>query len=157
MFACLPAGASLKRHRDPYAGSYRYHLGLQTPNSDDCYILVDGNRHAWYDGKDVLFDETFIHEAHNKTEHQRIIFFADVHRPMCSKWIDNLNHWVSDHIIKASSSSNDEGEEVGVLNKAFEKLYSIRTVSRKLKHWNKPIYSGLKYTLFFAVLYYIFF
>jgi aspartyl/asparaginyl beta-hydroxylase (cupin superfamily) len=32
MFAELPPGSKLVRHRDPYAGSYRYHLGLDTPN-----------------------------------------------------------------------------------------------------------------------------
>ena len=31
MFAMLPPGAHLVRHRDPYAGSLRYHLGLSTP------------------------------------------------------------------------------------------------------------------------------
>ena len=157
MFACLPAGAVLTQHRDPYAGAYRYHLGLQTPNSDDCYILIDGRRHVWHDGEDVLFDETFIHEAHNDTDQQRIIFFADVHRAMRYKWVDNLNHWVSDHIIKGASSSNDASEEVGLLNKAFEKLYSIRTFSRKIKHWNRTFYYALKYTLFFGAIYLIFF
>ena len=96
MFACLPAGAMLNKHRDPYAGSLRYHLGLVTPNSDDCYILVDGQKHSWRDGEDVLFDETFIHEAYNKTDQPRIIFFADVHRPMRIKLVDKFNHWVSD-------------------------------------------------------------
>ncbi len=31
MFASLPPGGRLVRHRDPYAGSLRYHLGLKTP------------------------------------------------------------------------------------------------------------------------------
>ncbi|MCG1040603.1 aspartyl/asparaginyl beta-hydroxylase domain-containing protein [Mycetohabitans sp. B7] len=31
MFAQLPPGISLVRHRAPYAGSIRYHLGLITP------------------------------------------------------------------------------------------------------------------------------
>ena len=34
MFAELPPGSHLGKHRDPYAGSVRYHLGLQTPNDD---------------------------------------------------------------------------------------------------------------------------
>lgn len=42
MFAMLPPGARLVTHRDPYAGSLRYHLGLDTPNDDDCFIEVDG-------------------------------------------------------------------------------------------------------------------
>ncbi len=157
MFASLPPGATLKPHRDPYAGSLRYHLGLVTPNDDDCYIDVDGQNHSWRDGKDVLFDETFIHEAHNKTDKPRIIFFADVHRPMRYKIIDRINHWISDHIIKASSSRNDETDKVGVLNRMFEKVYGIRTVSRRIKKWNRKFYYGLKYSLFFGLIYLIFF
>ena len=33
MFALLPPGSKLNPHRDPFAGSLRYHLGLITPNS----------------------------------------------------------------------------------------------------------------------------
>ncbi|MGB1271137.1 MAG: aspartyl/asparaginyl beta-hydroxylase domain-containing protein, partial [Endozoicomonas sp.] len=36
MFAMLSPDSRLVRHRDPYAGSLRYHLGLITPNSDQC-------------------------------------------------------------------------------------------------------------------------
>lgn len=42
MFTLLPPGSRLGAHRDPFAGSLRYHLGLITPNSPDCYIVVDG-------------------------------------------------------------------------------------------------------------------
>ncbi|MDQ8035257.1 MAG: aspartyl/asparaginyl beta-hydroxylase domain-containing protein, partial [Bordetella sp.] len=34
MFAELPPGGKLNAHRDPFAGSLRYHLGLVTPNDD---------------------------------------------------------------------------------------------------------------------------
>ncbi len=50
MFAELPPGAYLGKHRDPYAGSVRYHLGLSTPNDDRCFIEVDRQRHSWRDG-----------------------------------------------------------------------------------------------------------
>ena len=157
MFASLPPGASLKQHRDPYAGSLRYHLGLITPNSDDCYILVDGERHAWRDGEDVLFDETFIHEAHNQTDQQRIILFADIHRPMKFKIIDRLNHWVSDNLLKASSTQNNETEKIGFLNRGFEKAYSLRIASRRIKKWNRTVYYSLKYSLFIGMIYVVFF
>jgi len=157
MFASLPAGGSLNAHRDPFAGSLRYHLGLLTPNSDDCYILVDGQRHSWRDGKDVLFDETYIHEAHNNTDENRIILFCDVERPMRNQWVRRFNSWVSDNIIKASATQNEETESVGGLNKVFEKVYGIRTYSRRLKKWNKPVYKTLKYSLFALLVYIIFF
>ncbi len=61
MFAMLPPGGKLGAHRDPFAGSLRYHLGLVTPNSDKCQILVDGVPCVWRDGEAFMFDETFIH------------------------------------------------------------------------------------------------
>ena len=42
LFALLPPGGKLGSHRDPFAGSLRYHLGLVTPNSNKCHIVVDG-------------------------------------------------------------------------------------------------------------------
>lgn len=77
MFTALPPGSRLPRHRDPYAGSLRFHMGLITPNSPDCYINVDGQDYYWRDGEAVVFDETFIHYAENKTEQNRIILFCD--------------------------------------------------------------------------------
>ncbi len=157
MFASLPPEGLLTPHRDPFAGSLRYHLGLSTPNSDDCYILVDGEKHSWRDGADVLFDETFIHEAHNNTEKNRIILFCDVTRPMKFSLIDKFNSFMSSTLMKATATRNDEGDPVGLINRMFEKLYSIRLVSRKIKRWNKPFYKTLKYTLFLAMVYFIFF
>jgi beta-hydroxylase len=41
MFASLPPGGRLVQHRDPYAGSLRYHLGLQVPQSPgECRIFI---------------------------------------------------------------------------------------------------------------------
>ncbi|MGY4178276.1 beta-hydroxylase [Bradyrhizobium sp. USDA 4518] len=82
MFAMLPPGGKLGAHRDPFAGSLRYHLGLVTPNSNQCRILVDGVECVWRDGEAFMFDETFIHSAENKTDVNRIILFCDVERPM---------------------------------------------------------------------------
>jgi len=157
MFASLPPGATLVPHRDPFAGSLRYHLGLETPNHDDCYILVDGQRYSWRDGEDVLFDETFIHEAHNKTDKNRIILFCDVSRPMKLGFINRFNSFVSATLIKASATGNDEGDSVGAINKIFEKVYSVRVISRRIKRWNKPFYKTLKYSLFLGLIYLIFF
>jgi len=156
MFASLPPGAVLRPHRDPYAGSLRYHLGLITPNSDNCYIKVDDKRSAWKDGEHILFDETFLHEAHNETDQQRIILFADVHRPMRYQIIDKFNHWVSDHIIKISTSQNDETEQVGFLNNFLKYGLSIRNYSKVIKKWNRNIYYSLKYMLFFGLIYLLF-
>jgi beta-hydroxylase len=152
MFASLPPGAKLGAHRDPFAGSLRYHLGLITPNSDKCRILVDGVECVWRDGQALMFDETFIHSAENATDHTRIILFCDVERPMKYGFLTAINRFVSKHIVKASATQNVDGEHVGVLNKVFAWLYEIHLAGRRIKQWNRKVYYALKYTLTLAVL-----
>jgi beta-hydroxylase len=147
MFAVLPPGGKLGAHRDPFAGSLRYHLGLVTPNSNKCRILVDGVECVWRDGEAFMFDETFIHSAENETDVNRIILFCDVERPMKYAFMTAINRWVSRHIVKASATQNVDGERVGVLNKVFGKLYEIHLAGRKIKDFNRTVYYTLKYSL----------
>jgi beta-hydroxylase len=156
MFVVLPAGSRLPGHRDPYAGSLRYHLGLDTPNSEDCFIDVDGQEYYWKDGDDVLFDETYLHHARNNTEKDRLIFFCDIKRPMKNKlgmWLNDFFGWF---ILAAAKSPNDSDDGTGNINKAFKYLYQIRVVGKKLKEYNKNLYYVVKYTLFAGIIYLIF-
>jgi aspartyl/asparaginyl beta-hydroxylase len=80
-----------QRPPDPFASSLRYHLGLVTPNSEACRIFVDGESYSWRDGEAVMFDETFIHRAENKTDVTRVILFCDIERPLSSRIMTRLN------------------------------------------------------------------
>ena len=157
MFASLPPDARLSAHRDPYAGSLRYHLGLKTPNSDACMITIDGQPYSWRDGEDILFDETYIHSAENGTSDQRIILFCDIHRPLKIKILDTFSRFVSKKVIKASATQNEEGEQIGFLNLIFGQFYKLRLIAKKIKKWNRPVYKSLKFILFFLLIYSIFF
>jgi len=121
MFALLPPGSKLNPHRDPFAGSLRYHLGLITPNSPDCRIFVDGEEHAWGDGKDVVFDETYVHWAENRTGQTRVILFADVERPLRTRWMNAINQRVGAFMGKITASPNTDGatEKTGFVNRLF--------------------------------------
>ncbi|MGN6573350.1 MAG: aspartyl/asparaginyl beta-hydroxylase domain-containing protein [Pseudolabrys sp.] len=152
MFTVLPAGARLGGHRDPFAGSLRYHLGLVTPNSEDCRIVVDGVTCSYYDGKGFVFDETFIHWAENRTDTDRIIFFCDVERPMNNGVMRRINHAVNTHVVKISQSPNVEGEKVGGLNVVFSYLFELHDLSRKMKNWNRTAYYATKYTVMAALI-----
>jgi beta-hydroxylase len=156
MFASLPPGARLVRHRDPYAGSLRYHLGLITPNSDQCYIVVDGQRYFWRDGEAVMFDETYIHYAENTTQMQRVILFCDVERPLKSRMVTAVNRWFARNVMKASATQNVEGESIGVLNRMFGGFYQIRTRAKQLKAWSRTTYYVLKWALLGGLFYLVF-
>ena len=157
MFAMLPPGGKLVEHRDPFAGSIRYHLGLSTPNSDDCRIYVDNQPYSWRDGEVVLFDETFVHHAENYSDKNRIVLFADVERPLNNPIARLFNKLFSRVVVAASATRNMPGDKLGFLNRVFGVLYQIRKVGKKLKAWHKPTYYVVKFTLFGALLYWLFF
>ena len=82
MFSVLNPGAHIKLHNGPYKGMLRYHLGLKTPNDDDCFICIGGHRYSWRDGEGILFDDTRKHYVRNDTNETRIVLFCDIERPM---------------------------------------------------------------------------
>ena len=157
MFASLPPGSRLVRHRDPYAGSLRYHLGLVTPNSPACYIEVDGQRYHWKDGEAVMFDETYIHHAENTTDHQRVILFCDVERPLYLAPLRWFNRMFARVVMTASATQNVEGEPVGALNKFFFHFYKLRASAKELKAKNRTVYYVGKWALILGVLFAIFY
>lgn len=156
MFAVLPAGSQLLQHRDPYAGSLRYHLGLITPNSDLCSITVDGIRYSWRDGQDVLFDETYIHHAENKTDKDRLILFCDVERPVKTIVGRAWNHFFGWFVMAAAASPNMGTDKTGNINKIFKYVYSIRLVGKRLKAYNERLYYAVKYALLLLIVYALF-
>lgn len=152
MFAELPPGGHLRKHRDPYAGSLRYHLGLVTPGDDACYIEVDGRRYSWRDGEAVVFDETFIHRAENATQHDRIILFCDIERPMKYRWATALNRFVARRFIASAASPNMAGDRTGALNRAFGAFYKVRLYAKHVRKTRKTLYYTIKFTLIALIL-----
>ncbi|HKB84496.1 MAG TPA: aspartyl/asparaginyl beta-hydroxylase domain-containing protein [Burkholderiales bacterium] len=156
MFALLPPGGRLVAHRDPYAGSLRYHLGLVTPNADTCRIFIDGEPYFWKDGEDMLFDETYIHYAENKSDVTRLILFCDVERPMTVGLIARFNRFMANTLVRASKTQNVEGEPVGILNRAFGYFYRVRLVGKRLKARNRFAYYAVKFAMLGGLFYWIF-
>jgi len=152
MFAELPPGGQLNRHRDPFAGSMRYHLGLATPNDDRCFIEVDGQRYSWRDGQGVIFDETYIHWARNESESDRIILFCDIERPMRYRWAQAINRFLGRTMMTAASSPNETGDHLGGVNKVFRISWLMGQYRRRFKAWNRNAYHVTKGALIIAAL-----
>ncbi len=156
MFALLPPGGKLNPHRDPFGGSLRYHLGLVTPNSELCRIFVDGQPYYWRDGHDIVFDETYVHSAENKTDVTRIILFCDIERPVRTPVMRAINHFVSRHIGRATATQNVEGERVGAVNRVFAFFKQIDEARKWLKNANRTLYRLSKVALAGLFLYWLF-
>ncbi len=156
MFALLPPGSRLGAHRDPFAGSLRYHLGLVTPNAQSCQIVVDGEPYFWRDGEAVMFDETFIHTAENRSDVTRIILFCDFERPLRTPIVRALNHLIEVTLIRASQTENAPGDRVGVLNHVFNAVYRVRLIGKAIKRRSVVAHYTLKWLILGGLAYLIF-
>ncbi|MGA2469576.1 MAG: aspartyl/asparaginyl beta-hydroxylase domain-containing protein [Solirubrobacteraceae bacterium] len=82
-FSILAPGKHLPAHRGPYKGVMRYHLGLLIPEpAEECAIRVDTETRHWAEGKSMIFDDTYDHEAWNHTAGTRVVLFVDFVRPL---------------------------------------------------------------------------
>jgi len=152
LFALMAPQSKLGEHRDPFAGSVRYHLGLKTPNSDQCRIYIDGQEYAWRDGDDILFDETYIHSVSNDTDEVRIILFCDVVRPVRNPVVRSINRFVTNHLVKLTAAQNTGTEKVGALNKVSGFVYKLKEFFQAVKKVNRPLYYTGKYALIAGIL-----
>ncbi len=145
MFSVLPANSQLTRHLDPIACSLRYHLGLSTPNANECYINVDGKSYSWRDGEAFMFDETYLHYVYNKTDRYRVILMCDVKRPM--NIFGRMVHFFYSGITKMTVVPNMKGDKRGLVNTVFSALAPVLKNTKTLKQTNRPLYLAIKYTV----------
>ncbi|MDY7002950.1 MAG: aspartyl/asparaginyl beta-hydroxylase domain-containing protein [Cyanobacteriota bacterium] len=82
-FSILLPGKHIPEHRGPYKGVVRYLLALKVPEpKEKCRIRVGDETRHWEEGKSMMFDDSFPHEAWNETDGVRVVLFLDIMRPM---------------------------------------------------------------------------
>lgn len=82
-FSILLPGKHIPEHRGPYKGVIRCLLGLKIPEPQEkCGIRVAEEIRHWSEGKAMIFDDSFPHEAWNETDDIRVVLFLDIVRPI---------------------------------------------------------------------------
>ena len=82
-FSILAPGKHLPPHYGLYKGVLRLHLPLLVPEpAEMCGIRVGSQTRHWQEGQVMMFDDTFEHEAWNRTDGVRVVLFVDIMRPM---------------------------------------------------------------------------
>ena len=105
-FSILSPHKHIPDHRGPYKGVLRYHLALMIPEPREaCRIRVGDEFAHWTEGKSLLFDDAYEHEAWNDSDGIRVVLFMDVLRPLKAP-VRQLNNFV----IKAISHSPYVGD-----------------------------------------------
>ena len=145
LFTVLPPGGRIGRHHDPIASSLRYHLGLLTPNSPKCFMTLDGVEHPWFDGEELLFDQTYLHSAVNQTDNIRVILFCDVEKTQLIPPIKQLASAVNNSVVARAAGANDKGK-VSLFSKIYKLIYPIRSyVKEKVRSRSMLAYNVIKY------------
>lgn len=79
LFSVFTPGTHLLPHRGVTNTRLVAHLPLIVP--PDCALRVGGELHAWREGEVVVFDDTYEHEAWNRSGETRVVLIFDVWNP----------------------------------------------------------------------------
>lgn len=83
LYSVFTPGTHLLPHRGITNTRLVAHLPLMVP--ENCAINVGGEMHAWQEGRVVVFDDTFEHEAWNRSKKTRVVMIFDVWNPFLTE------------------------------------------------------------------------
>ena len=79
LFSVFTPGTHLLPHRGVTNTRVVGHLPLIIPR--DCALNVGGEIHPWIEGQTVVFDDTYEHEAWNRSAETRVVLIFDLWNP----------------------------------------------------------------------------
>lgn len=78
-FSVFTPGTHLMPHRGVTNTRVVAHLPLLIP--PECALSVGGEVHVWQEGRVVMFDDTYEHEAWNRADRSRVVLIFDLWNP----------------------------------------------------------------------------
>jgi aspartate beta-hydroxylase len=104
-FSVLAPGTHILPHHGVTNARVVTHLPLIVPEA--CAISVGGEEHAWQEGRCVTFDDTFEHEAWNRSEQTRVVLIID-------NWNPHLSAVEREAVTNLVEAIGDFNRECGV-------------------------------------------
>ncbi|MGQ0619718.1 MAG: aspartyl/asparaginyl beta-hydroxylase domain-containing protein [Panacagrimonas sp.] len=109
MFSVLEPGTHLLRHRGVTNTRVVCHLPLIVP--PDCALDVADQIHEWKEGSALVFDDTYEHEAWNRSDRTRVVLICDIWNPH----LDEAERVAVTHLVEAIGDFRCEVEREGDL------------------------------------------
>ncbi len=100
-FSIREGNQTIPPHWGYWKGFLRYHLAVIVPNDNidhscrlrvnpspqdnakhDLSLIDRGESYYWREGRGVMFDDTFLHDAHNHSNQVRVVLWLDVRRKL---------------------------------------------------------------------------
>ncbi len=116
-FSRLKPGAHIPAHFGLTNSRVTVHLPLIVP--EDCEIRVGRDLHQWQEGKILAFDDSFEHEAWNRSGADRVVLIFETHHPDLSmderaaiehvftirqRWLDGRLTMLTEWLVKAGAN-----------------------------------------------------
>jgi beta-hydroxylase len=108
-FSILEPNQTIPPHWGYWKGFLRYHLAVIVPNNNadrtcrlrlnasaednarhDLSLIERGESYFWKEGRGVMFDDTFLHDAYNHSNGVRVVLWLDVRRKLPAH-LDTVN------------------------------------------------------------------
>ncbi|GAB3378033.1 aspartyl/asparaginyl beta-hydroxylase domain-containing protein [Lysobacter fragariae] len=107
-FSALKARTHIPPHYGATNTRLTVHLPLIVP--DDCAIRVGGETRQWKPGELLLFDDTFEHEAWNRSDELRVVLIFDVWNPLLTPLERELVNGTIQGMLDFYRGESDLGE-----------------------------------------------
>lgn len=121
MFSRLAPGQVIPPHTGYTKLIQLYHLGLKVPKDKKPFLSAwecescPEQRMVWEEGKEFVFDDSFVHAAENPSDEERIILFLHLRRIDLTGWrqemLSDMFHWVFERLPFAPALSLAEGTQ----------------------------------------------
>lgn len=102
LISCDFSSMGAKTHIKPHQGFSRMilrcHLPLIVPNGELCGIKVGDEIEYHKEGKLIVFDDSFVHEAWNKSEETRIVLMFDIPNPLWGYSAEEISKHKIEHL-----------------------------------------------------------
>lgn len=95
-FSYLPGKTHIKPHKGFSKMILRAHLGLIVPK--ECSIRVGNETQSWQEGKVIVFDDSFDHEAWNDSDEDRFVLMIDIPNPKWEYTAKEINKYKIDNL-----------------------------------------------------------
>jgi aspartate beta-hydroxylase len=104
-FSVLAPGTHILPHHGVTNARVVTHLPLIVP--EDCVLCVGGEEHAWQEGCCITFDDTFEHEAWNRSAQTRVVLILD-------NWNPHLTRPEREAVARLVGTIGDFNRECGI-------------------------------------------
>eukprot|EP00941_MAST-03F_sp_MAST-3F-sp1_P002392 g2392.t1 len=137
-FSAMAPKTHIVKHNGPTNKKLRVHLPLIVPGkSGDCRLRAgaEDNTRAFEEGKAMIFDDSFEHEAWNDTDHCRINLIFDVWHPDFHESEIKFFDILRKSQMRAEKKATEQAlkEDNHTQYEAYDNLYAIIEATRKIR------------------------